>query len=211
MAITIDNAVRLPVTVERGASGGPTFDTVVQRTDGGRISTVVNWSLPLYKWDISYGIMTPADFNAVRDVFIGARGAAYGFRFKDWSDYEIPTIVNIIGEGDGVETEFQIYKIYTNTVRTLSRKITRPVNNGSIEVQVAATPYVEGGGGGTGYTVDYSTGIITFNTAPTSLAAIYCKCEFDVPVHFVSDEFAIQLEWAEAGTVPSLQIEEVRE
>ena len=128
MAITIDNSVRLPVNVERGASGGPLFDTIVQRTDGGRIETNVNWAFPLYGWDVGYGIQTPTDFNSVRDVFIGARGQAYGFRFKDWGDYIMAD--QTIGTGDSADAgatgtdTFQIYKRYSTAARNLDRVIT---------------------------------------------------------------------------------------
>lgn len=211
MGIIVDDTVKLPDDIERGARGGPTFNTDVIISSSGHVSTNQRWSLPLYKWDIGYGIQTMEDVDAILQVFIGARGRVYGFRFKDWSDYQIPLITNVIGTGDGAETDFQIYKTYTNGVRTLQRKITRPVDNGTIEVQVAGTPYTEGGGGGTGYTVDYSTGIISFNVAPPNLNAVYCKCEFDIPVMFESDEIGVVLETYDAAEIDNIIVMEIRE
>jgi len=211
MAITIDNSVRLPVNVERGASGGPLFDTIVQRTDGGRIETNVNWAFPLYGWDVGYGIQTPTDFNAVRDVFIGARGQAYGFRFKDWGDYVMAD--QTIGTGDGTTgsdgtAAHQIYKRYSTAARNLDRVITRPVAS-SIVVSVDAVVKTLT----THYTVDDTTGIVTFTAGNIPLAGedITVACEFDVPVHFSTDKFNLNLEWAEAATIGSMMIEEVRE
>ena len=209
MAITIDNAVRLPVDVEKEAVGGPVWNTDVVIGGSGFVSTNQRWERPLYRFDISYGIQTLADLNDVRDVFMGARGRAYGFRFKDWADYEIPLITNVIGTGDGVETAFQIYKVYNHTVRPFSRKITRPVS-GTMEVQVAGVPYTEGAGA-TGYSVNYSTGIITFNVAPPNLDAIYCKCQFDVPVMFSDDSLMLTLFTEDAGLIEQIMIQEVRE
>ena len=211
MAITIDNGVRLPVNVERGASGGPLFDTIVQRTDGGRIETIVNWTYPLYQWDVGYGIQTPTDFNAVRDVFIGARGQAYGFRFKDWADYSLAQ--QSIGTGDSTTgsdgtSEYQIYKRYSTVARNLDRNLTRPVAS-TVQVWVNSVLQTVT----THYTVDDTTGIITFTSGnhPLTGQDVEVACEFDVPVHFVTDKFSISLEWAEAGTIPSMMIEEVRE
>jgi uncharacterized protein (TIGR02217 family) len=205
MAITIDDSVRLPVDIEREAEGGPRFNTDVNVSASGVTTTNQRWSAPLWQWDISYGVQELENgINDVRDVFIGARGRAYGFRFKDWQDYTIP--LQVIGTGDGVETEFQIYKAYPHAVRPYSRKITRPVN-GTIAIQVAAVPQVEG----VDYTIDYSTGIITFTSPVPNLDAVFVEGEFDVPVMFADDQLIMLLYTQSAGEIGEIIIQEVRE
>jgi len=205
MSITIDDTVRLPVTVERGASGGPVFNTDVNIGGSGHVSTNQRWSLPLWVWDISYGMQTMDDVDSVRDVFIGARGRAYGFRFKDWSDYEIP-VLQAIGTGDGVETAFQIYKRYTNGVRNMDRIITRPIS-GTLSVEVNSVAQTEG----VDYTVSYSTGIITFTAPVPNTEVVTVLCEFDIPVMFERDDLSIALETFDAAVVESIKVREIRE
>jgi hypothetical protein len=58
----------------------------------------------------------------------------------------------------------------------------------------------------TDYTVDYLTGIITFDTAPSIGHAITFGCQFDVPVRFgeeVDELLAVSARDFDAGAVPS--------
>ena len=66
-------------------------------------------------------------------------------------------------------------------------RITKPVE-GTVKV------YLDGLEAFTSWSVDYSTGIITFNTAPESNVQIICIFEFDIPVWFETDEFSYKLE-----------------
>lgn len=91
---------RLPEHVEAGAKGGPEFNTTVIEMTSGREQRVKRWALPRYSWDLSYGIMDQEDYNAVMAFFMARRGRAFGFRFKDWSDYRGTS--EAIGTGDAV-------------------------------------------------------------------------------------------------------------
>ena len=87
---------RMPVGIERGASGGPTFNTTVHTLASGREQRNQNWSHPQGKWDVSYGIRNMysqdsvnADraLETVMHFFYLMKGKANSFRFRDWSDY----------------------------------------------------------------------------------------------------------------------------
>lgn len=201
--------VRLPVWVERGASGGPIFNTQINRTIGGQESSVVLWSYPLHRWDIGYGLTREGfgsdSFNDIRDFFYARRGRGYGFRFKDWSDY---TITNgLIGTGDGSDATWQVVKVYADGVRPFSRKITRLVSGIEVRVNGALKTLT------TDYTVNLNTGVITFGGGdiPAMGEEIRVTCEFDVPVRFEKDDMEMEVLLADAASIPEIPVVEVRE
>lgn len=197
--------VRLPEDVEVGARGGPTFHTTVVAMSSGTEQRNIDWSRSRMQYDISYGISKLVDLIAVRDFFYGRRAMGYGFRFKDWADYEIE--LGQIGVGDGAQTAFQIVKVYElGGPLPFSRKITRPVAN-TVKVYkdgVLQTLTMH-------YTLNASTGMVTFLVAPTGGVVIRVTCEFDVPARFDTDQFPITIEAFEAGSVASLNVLEIRE
>lgn len=201
---------RLPEEVERGAQGGPGFSTSVIALSSGYEQRNMNWTFARCKYDIGYGIQTKEDFSIVLAFFYAARGRAHSWRFKDWSDFEISPSYQSIGTGTGALTTFQIFKHYTDLgSNTYDRDITKPIT-GTLYVKVDGVLKTEGGGAD--YTVDYTTGIITFNggSIPAAGKVVSVICEFDVPVRFDSDEIVVTLETFEAGAIPSINIVEVR-
>lgn len=198
MAIPIDN-VRLPEDIERGAVGGPRFNTAVVTLDGGYEQTQQNWELPRRAWQIGYGVQSKADFEDVLAFFIARRGRARAFRFKDWSDYQITN--QIIGTGDATTDQFQIFKLYDDSALPFERPITQIVT-GTLTVTLDNVPT-------TSYTL-LTGGIIDFLSPPASGKVIRVTCEFDVPVRFDNDQMNINLLWSEAGSIPSIPIVEVR-
>lgn len=212
--------VRLPDDIERGAVGGPQFKTLVHESDTGFEQRDIKWSQARGSWDISYGIMAIDDPDSLKTVvsdinaFFRAReGRAHSFRFKDWSDFEIgdpsdPSNDNQpIGVGDDSTVNFQIFKRYTSGGINYDRTLYKIVQ-GTLSVFIDAVLQVEGGGND--YTVDYDTGIITFNLAPTAGQTISIACEFDVLVRFNTDKLNISVETFNAGSIPGIEIIELR-
>lgn len=196
--------VRLPEDIEVGARGGPVFKTTIIAMSSGQETRNIDWARQKMKWDVSYGISSLDDLEDLRDFFYARRGAGYGFKFKDWTDYEIE--LGIIGTGDATEDEFQIVKVYESSgPLPFSRKITRPVAS-TVKVYLDGVLQTLT----TDYTLD-TGGIINFVNPPGVGVVIRVTCEFDVPVRFDSDEFAITVEAFQAGSVPSLMIIELRE
>jgi uncharacterized protein (TIGR02217 family) len=198
MAIPIDN-VRLPEQIERGAVGGPRFNTALVTLDGGYEQSQQNWEVPRRAWQIGYGVQSKEDYAEVLAFFMARRGRARGFRFKDWSDYDI--VNQQIGIGDATEDQFQIYKRYDDTALPFDRPITQIVA-GSLTVTLNGTP--------TGSYALLSTGIIDFASPPGVGVVIRVSCEFDIPVRFDNDQMTVSLVWSEAGSIPSIGIIEVR-
>jgi uncharacterized protein (TIGR02217 family) len=189
---------RLPIEVERGAVGGPRFQTSVTVMATGREQRNSDWPTQRGAWEIAYGIQTKTDFATVLAFFYARQGKARGFRFRDWSDYQATS--EIIGTGTGAQTDFQLIKSYTSLV-TYARKITRPVT-GTVAVTV------------NGVTAAFTLqplGIIRLNVAAPAAQIVRATYEFDVPVRFDTDEFRVALETFDAGAIQSLPLVEVRE
>lgn len=199
----VDN-VRLDVNVEKGAVGGPRFQTTVLTGLSGIEQRNIDWSRARREWNIGYGIRTKTDFASVLNLYIANMGRGYGFRFKDWSDSESGGY-QAIGTGDGATTTFQLKKTYSTTARSYVRTITAPVS-GTVTVKDNGSTVSP-----SDYTVNYTTGVITFSVAPVAGHAITASFEFDVPVRFNTDVLSIAMESYNAGSMSSIQIVEILE
>lgn len=134
---------------------------------------------------MAHGVKTRAQLDALIAFFRARKGRAYGFRFKDWSDFQATG--QALGTGDGSRTAFQLVKTYTSGGVSEARIIRKPVA-GSVQV------YVNGVLAASGVTVDTASGLVTFTTAPASGALISADFEFDVPVRFDTDTLSASLD-----------------
>lgn len=203
--------VRFPVNIGRGARGGPVRRTQVVELGSGAEERNASWADSRRRFDISYGIRSADDLAAVVAFFEARNGRLFGFRFKDWSDYKscppsaAPTFTNqVLGTGTGALRHFRLRKSYTSGPVTWWRMIRRPVA-GTVRIAVNGVERT------TGWTVDLSTGIVSFTTAPASGQAVTAGFEFDVPVRFDSDEMQVDLDIERKGTIDSITLVELRE
>ncbi len=177
--------VQFPDNIAYGSRGGPGFKTDIVQVDSGAEERVARWAGARRRYDVAYGLRTHDDLSTVISFYHAREGAANGFRFKDFQDYstaanhrDAPAYTDqVIGTGDGTTTQFQITKTYTSGFQSHVRTIEKPVS-GSVLVGIDAVQQVSG------WTVDTTTGIITFSTAPLLNEQITAGCEFDVPVRF---------------------------
>lgn len=194
--------VRLPESIELGAVGGPSFFTSVMELYSGYEQRNINWSQTRGKWDIGYGLRSEADMKNVIDFFYARRGKAFGFRFKDWTDYQIPTL-QTIATADGTRSVFQAVKTYSSGGQTFTRTLTKLVA-GTVQVYEGASlasPQP---------TVDVDTGEITFNGPPTGGTLIGIVCEFDVPVRFDIDHLPVSAYGLELQSINGIDLVEIR-
>ena len=61
-----------------------------------------------------------------------------------------------------------------------------------------------------GWTVDTTTGIVTFSAPPAAGVVITAGFEFDVPVRFDTDELPITLDIERMGSIASIPLIEIR-
>ena len=144
-------------------------------------------------------------------AFFEARnGRLFGFRFKDWADYKsslpsqaITPTDQQIGTGTGALKIFQLSKRYTSGVQTWIRSIAKPVT-GTVRIALGTVEQLSG------WTVDATTGVVTFTTAPGSGVIILAGFEFDVPVRFDSDSLDVTLDVERLGSITSIPLLEIR-
>lgn len=208
--------VQFPTGISYGARGGPGHNTAVDELDSGAEERIARWSSPRAAYDVAYGIKTQADLAEVVAFARAREGAFHGFRFKDWSDFttrtdgiSAPTNADAdLGVGDGATTEFQLVKTYSSGGTTKTRRIEKPVS-GSVVVSVAGVAQTEG----VDFTVNTTTGLVTFAVAPTVGQTVRAGCRFDVPVRFgkeVDEILEVSLDAYEAGSIPRLTAVEIK-
>jgi uncharacterized protein (TIGR02217 family) len=202
--------VRFPDDISRGARGGPERRTQIVELASGDEERNASWANSRRRYDAAYGIRRADDLAAVVAFFEARNGRLYGFRWKDWADYKsclpsgTPAATDqSIGAGDGATTDFQLVKVYSSGSQSWTRTITKPVD-GTVLVAI------DGAEQTTGWSVDTTTGLITFATAPASGATITAGFEFDVPVRFDTDTLDVTLDLERLGSITSIPLLEIR-
>ena len=202
--------VRFPDNISRGARGGPERRTQIVELASGDEERNASWANSRRRYDVAYGIRRADDLAAVVAFFEARNGRLYGFRFKDWADYKScapsqtpgPTD-QIIGTGDGTTTDFQLVKAYTSGAQSWARAITKPVA-GTVRVAINGTEQTSG------WSVDTTTGVVSFDSAPAAGATITAGFAFDVPVRFDTDTLDVTLGVERLGSITSIPLLEIR-
>jgi uncharacterized protein (TIGR02217 family) len=202
--------VRFPVNISRGARGGPERRTQIVELASGDEERNASWANSRRRYDVAYGIRRADDLAAVVAFFEARNGRLHGFRFKDWGDYKstLPSQTpaptdQAIGTGDGATTAFQLVKRYASGAQSWTRAIGKPVAG---TLRVALDGAEELGG----WSVDTTTGVVTFDTAPSAGVAITAGFEFDVPVRFDTDALDVTLDIERLGSITSIPLLEIR-
>ena len=202
--------VRFPDNIGRGARGGPERRTQIVELASGDEERNASWANSRRRYDVSYGIRRADDLAAVVAFFEARNGRLHGFRFKDWSDYKSGLPSNVpspldhpLGTGDGTATSFQLVKRYTSGAQGWTRIITKPVA-GSVRVALGGIEQASG------WSVETSTGLVTFAVPPGADVAVTAGFEFDVPVRFDSDTLDVTLDIERLGSITSIPLLELR-
>ena len=199
--------VRFPDDISNGATGGPGFKTDIVEFASGKEQRNVKWSQSRMAWDVAHSIRTGEEMDRLVAFFRNRKGRAYGFRFKDWTDYECEMAT--FATGDGTTRVFQLQKWYneedTHEGGTTfeKRNITRPVQ-GTLTCRVGGIATVA-------FTCDFDTGLITFTDPPANGAAIQAAFEFDVPCRFDTDQMKYTREAYDIYTWGQILVVEIKE
>ena len=193
--------IQFPTNISYGSAGGPSYSTSVISIRSGKEKRNIDWEYPRIEFDVSYGVRQFRDLEDLIGFFHIAQGKGHTFRFKDHSDFKscpvdfVPSYDDQeIGTGDGSATEFQLYKVYHYGGQARrSRKITKPIQD-TVKVGIDGTEQTSG------WSVNHSTGIITFDSAPSDGATITAGYEFDIEARFDTDSLSTNLEEYEIGS-----------
>lgn len=201
--------IRIPVNIERGSKGGPLFDARITKLASGFEKVHQLWAKNKMVFDIGYGIQNGDDLEEILTFFMVVNGPNNQFLYKDWLGYKIEN-QQLIATGDGTTTAFQIIKTYSYGGYSYDRPVYHPIS-GTLEVYESAVQGTEG----VDYTVDYTTGVITFTSPPAMSAPITVNAEFDIRVRFMDKNLDItQLVFDQtgklSGSAPSIPLISVR-
>jgi uncharacterized protein (TIGR02217 family) len=166
--------------------------SVIERASGIE-SRNRNWSRPLHRYTATLGPRVEAEVQELLEFYHAVGARAYGFRFHDYVDFK-----SCRGNLDPSSTDqplyldptaspevYQLVKEYTFGDLTQQREIRKPVE-GTILIEDDGDLKTED----VDYTIDYTTGLVTLNFAPSS--SLTWGGEFDVPVRFDS-EFPVEI------------------
>lgn len=158
-------------------------DTTLQRAKSGRAVRLSEQQIPLWKWTLSVSVLdksklqagqTVDDFSRLFGFYMQMKGGWDNFLYEEPSDCQL-TDENI-GTGNGSTTVFQV----TRTMGVFKESI--------YEINPSPAPIVKVNGVTktvtTDYTINSSTGVITFVVAPPNTQAVtvtlkyYFRCYF---------------------------------
>ena len=193
--------VQFPPDISYGASGGPGYATSIVTTVSGHERRNANWAMARGRWNVAHGLKKRAQVAELIAFFRARRGRAYGFRFRDWTDYQ--ALAQSLGVGDGSAKSFQLVKHYPSGGVVETRLITKPVA-GTVKL------YRDGVEATTGWSVDATTGFVTFSIAPAVGVQVTADFQFDAPVRFDSDQMEVTIETFELGTWGQIPVVEIR-
>jgi uncharacterized protein (TIGR02217 family) len=176
--------VQFPSDISYGSSGGPEYATDVVVSASGYEQRNINWAQARARYNVAHGVKTKAQLDTLIAFFRARKGRAIGFRFKDWTDFQA---TETLGTGDGTRTQFQLIKTYVSGAVNEVRIIKKPVVG---TVQVFRNGVLQA----SGVSIDTTTGMVTFSTAPTAGQSISASFQFDVPVRFDTDRLSASLD-----------------
>ena len=202
--------IRFPDNISRGARGGPERRTQVVELASGDEERNASWANSRRRYDVAYGIRRADDLAAVVAFFEARNAQLFGFRYKDWADYKsnlpsqtITPTDQQIGTGTGSLKSFQLVKRYTSGAQTWGRTIAKPVA-GTVRLALGTVEQMSG------WTLDATTGVVTFTTAPGNGVIVSAGFEFDVPVRFNTDMLDVTLDIERLGSITSIPLIEIR-
>lgn len=203
--------VSFPVALSLGTNGGPELRNDIVSLSNGKESRNARWRSPKRRYDAGTGMRSVADLYALVAFFQARNGSLNGFRFQDPIDHssaaldaEVSPNDQVIANGDGVTTIFQLIKTYGDVGGTYERQITKPVI-GTVRIAVDGVEMIE-----PDLSISHETGEVTFSTAPAANAIITAGYQFDVPVRFDTDRLDVSLASFKAGQVPTIPLLEIK-
>lgn len=193
MSVVFDS-VELPILFNRISSGGPEGSTAIVTSPFSGVSQRnVNRLDMLWKGAVDYSLLQPSELRDLIAFFRCRDAMARGFLLTDYTDFwaaadgtaDSPVgTPAVFGTGDGSTTVFGLYKPYTSGGQTRTRRIVKPKSATAVIYKNAVLQTLT-----THYTIDYTTGIVTFVSAPTNGHSLTATFEFYVPVRFATDHF----------------------
>ena len=212
--ITFPDAISRDLAVIRSAN------TTLLETNSGYEQALGLWSGSRLIMSLRQSITSPDKLAAAIAFLEVVKGRLYGFLCRDWTDYfagytsgfiGASVVPETFGTGDGSTTVFQLIKSYKVGAEVQTRKITRPRYSADLPLQIYK--YISGAWviQASGWTVDYTTGLVTFSTPPASTIPLGWAGLFDVPMRFDTDQPGLNMKVLQVGMSDTLKMVQIKE
>lgn len=204
--------VQFPVAVSQGAEVSYVFSTAVVQASSGLRQKNQNWEFPLREFDVTRVLDSKANRDAFISFLLLRGGPANSFRFRnpaEWyigMDYVDNVLEHVAAHnfavGDNSEDTFQLGVKHEDSVVSIVQPVYKPVS-GSVKV------YLDDVEQGSGWTLDYDTGILEFTSPPGLDVDIGWSGQYDVEAEFLNDRNVLRMATGTQGEGPVV-IREVR-
>ncbi len=206
--------ILFPLDIALKSAGGPERKTEIVALGSGREERNARWAHSRRRYDAGYGVKTLDALSQVVAFFEERRGRLHGFRWRDRLDHSsappgstATPLDQVLGIGDGTQATFSLLKLYGAAHAPYQRPIVKPVV-GSVRVAVDEVERTQG----VAFTVDTTTGVVTFlpGHIPSAGLPVQAGFLFDVPVRFDTDYLEVDLSAFAAGSMPRVPVVEIR-
>lgn len=169
---------RLDDRVSYGFQVVPAYQTQITPLDNGKEQRNANRTRARRSFTCRFTTFDKASFALLLAMYHAAKGAAYAFLFRDWTDFQ--ATAEALGNTPGAnQTPVQLVKTYTNGAFSTVRTITKPRSTG---FTLYSNGVAKAG------TLDTTTGLFTPTTNWAVGEALTWTGVFDVPVRFATDD-----------------------
>lgn len=205
--------IQFPTGISYRSRGGPGFNTLITEVDSGAERRISRWGQMRHEYDAREAVKSWDALYELKTFFVARNGAAHSFRFKDWQDYtsasngrDNPSDTDqLIGVGDGSTTSFRLRKTYVSGGQSIVRVNMLPVSGTTVvSLNDVSQP--------SGWSVNTTTGYVTFSSPPGLGVNVKAGFKFDVPCRFGRDIdrlMSATLEDFSSGAIDSVPIIEV--
>lgn len=181
MPIIVLSDIVLPQEVVVAGLHGSNLRSNTRTTNQGGYGQInINWTRTLREYQLGFVPMLPSTWALIEGLHEVTEGGAYGFLMLDPKDSSCLAAQGLLVGAAGTAGPYTLAKRYaaTGTARYKDRTITRPMAPGLVcYVNDVAKPF----------SLNPTTGAITFGTAPLVADVLSWAGSFYVPVHFTQD------------------------
>ena len=206
--------------------GGPEFSTtIVKNPATGAEKRNVNRPDSQWRGVIDTSALTVAQIEKLFNLFEALKGRGVGCRIEPPYGFNKTKEVFAAPGGsqapDGVNKIFKLYMTSVADTFQTPKRIIKPVAgtlydmDGNLRDTSDFKIYIKPSGGadtlqaGSAYSIDNTTGIITFVVAPPAGSTLKWSGRADLPVNFESDWFNPNIRPAEVGSVSGIPFKEI--
>jgi len=195
------NLVQFPLAVSEWQKSVTYMTDVIVGRNGQEVRNAI-WQDPLLRFNAAFSVKSLTDIQSLTTFFHAMRGKEQSFLVKDYADFSVSEWVTFKESPNNTRTTFQLFKPYAQTIGVTTSTYERPlkfVKTDTVTCRINSSTT-------TAFTVNPSTGIVTFTSAPASGTNVqFGVGEFYVPVRFDIDELPVEMlnYWVTAGGVKS--------